>query len=203
MPNQNDKPAPLSEGPLDQETIDALTTPPEAMDEQEPKNATWWTPEKYLRAPEPKGFSRLEGDGDWVKILENGGYHEDTRYGDEFDDLQVYVYRQNDDRHLFVELWDSNSALACFFVAAEHADAFYSTAYLQLVRSAALAVQSSLLRRIEKVLIAFVRHGHGTSTIDRHGGWDADDAADCRELKRQRSKDTSNTSNKHPYGNQN
>jgi hypothetical protein len=206
MPNQNAKNTPLSEGPLDQETIDALTTPPEAMDDQEPEKATWWTPEKYLQAPKPPAFARLdESDesGDWDKILKAGGYDMETFYGGEFDPLQVRVHRHRDDRHLLVELWDVNVSLSTFFVSPEHRDAFFAMFYPQFLQAAALSMQADCLGQITKIFRAYVRHGHGPDTIDRNGSWDADDAADYRELKRQRSKDTSNTSNKHPYGNQN
>jgi hypothetical protein len=54
-------------------------------------------------------------------------------------------------------------------------DEFFATWYLEFLRTGAQLSQNDHLKTIAKAFVAFVRHGHGTETIDEHGEFTLDD----------------------------
>jgi hypothetical protein len=152
---------------------------------------TWWKAGDFLLAPAPCAYSSLPAGNipNWPSALKNAGYTNFAHYGDEFDPLSVKVWRYQPENHLLVEIWNESNGLSLFFVAAPDSDMFFATWYVSFVRDATVARQRDVFDRIAKILIAFVRHGHGPDTIDEYGDESLDEYEHRREREKAKQKD--------------
>jgi len=92
------------------------------------------------------------------------------------------VINQHDDGHLLVEIDTTDRTATTFFVAEKHAAAFWIDKMPQLTAMVAQSSQTEEMQRIRKTIVAYVRHGKGTSTIDEEGEIALDEAR--REAER-------------------
>lgn len=133
--------------------------------------ATWWTPQGFIFQDPPPAYIAAWGNGtDWAECLKGAGYEAIASYGQgDAPDLEVRVYWHNTEAHLFVDVWNWDCGLSDFFVAEQFRNAFFASWYVEFLRSAAQIQQAVHVAMIAKSLLAFVRHGHGTRTIDEYG----------------------------------
>jgi hypothetical protein len=145
--------------------------------------ATWWTPQGFVfQDPPPAFLATCEPGSDWGKWLKDAGYESIASCGEEKEcpQLEVRVYRHRKEAHLFVDVWNWNGGLGDFFVTEQFKTVFFATWYVEFVRGIAQIEQAEQIMAIAKSLVAFVRHGHGRSTIDEFG-LESYDEAERRE----------------------
>lgn len=161
----------------------------------ETKMATWWTPLGWHRAPEPLAYRALvnEDSGSmmksWDAELEGIGYYKlgETENKEISSDFMLTHYRHRGDdttpAHMLVEMWDHCDALSQIWVSHEHADAYWFDKYPDLVAKQRQAEHAREHTRFVKAQIAFIRHGHGTRTIDSYGDRTLDEVEREREAQ--------------------
>jgi hypothetical protein len=132
----------------------------------EVEHASWWTPSGWKRAPEPTPYNKRVGYTDLELSAESSSAVE-------------YNIYQNDDGHLYVTMQGNGEPLATFFVSAEDAAAFWVDKYPAMINASA-----GFERRLLKTLVAFVRHGHGGTTINGDGTESLDDQCFKAETRR-------------------
>lgn len=148
----------------------------------------FWTPDGFRSAEPPQPWALLEAEKQSVEIevwLKAHEYRKVEKFGDESDSVQVVVWRYHT-KHLYVELWNWNEQLCDFFVDAENIEEFFTTWYIQTLRDIVLANQVQILERMEKWIVAFIRHGHGEHVIDKYGNWTIDDQRAYIERQQQK-----------------
>jgi hypothetical protein len=136
----------------------------------------WWTSGGWERAPAPAQFQAADMEvGDFDRALEAADYHLMVQLGGSLELYELKVWRSRTDQHCYVDLWDVEGEWSSFFVSSGHADAFIIDK-LPMIMQALAAVQiSDELRKIRRTLVAYVRHGQGTDTIDEYGEDTEDD----------------------------
>ena len=158
----------------------------------------YWTPSGFTSGAEPPAYTAVtSGDEtDWAKSLTENGYEKWEEIGEEFDLVQVEIWRHKEDGHLLVEQYVSYcGTYEMFLVASEHVTEFFFIEIPRLMNSWAQAKIARQQQKIAKTLIAFVRHGHGQETIDEYGEQSLDDYEAWKKhqrlerLKRQQSKE--------------
>jgi hypothetical protein len=150
-----------------------------------PRQYSWWTPTRWERQPSPWQYRAVEeANIDLSEAMEAAGYTRVTTIGNAGDfvtEHEINVWSSGAPvGHYYVELWDGNAQLAEFFVASEYRVAFFIDKLPEIAGSFGqheLAAEARLLRR---ALVAFVRHGHGESTISEDGEQSYDDAVRTR-----------------------
>ena len=99
------------------------------------KQASWWTPSGWRRAPEPTPYNKRVGYTDLELSAESSSAVENNIY-------------QNDDGHLYVTMQGNGESLATFFVSAEDAAAFWVDKYPAMINASA-----GFERRLLKTLV--------------------------------------------------
>jgi hypothetical protein len=132
--------------------------------------------------PAFRAFLESGNDDDWERGLAKAGYKKRHLFSSgKFPGLELRIYRHRLESHLYVAVGDTNDGLSgyrClseFFVAERDRNAFFATWYVEFMRSMAQVVQSESIATIARTLVAFVRHGHGTDTVDEDGEDSYDD----------------------------
>jgi hypothetical protein len=166
------------------ETNDGCLAVQQGADDNETTNrlaTSWWTPQGFVRREMPPAFRAfLENgnDDDWERGLADAGHEKRHLFSNgKFPGLEIRIYRHwlGMESHLYVAVGDTNDGssgyrcLSEFFVSERDVNAFFASWYVAFVRSAAQSEQAESIARIAKTLVAFVRHGHGTDTIDEYG----------------------------------
>lgn len=159
-----------------------------------PATRSWWSPAGWTQAPGPGPFegtlySDVPDDGsDWDTELRRAGYMREGGMVPDESEISsagyIAVYRHTD--HLAVETSDLNGQTALFFVAGKDIAAFRTTLLPPMVQAAATAWMAEEMRLIRRTFVAFVRHGHGESTVDEDGTQDRDER--LREMASQRAR---------------
>jgi hypothetical protein len=151
---------------------------------------SWWSSTGWLRGVRPQELVRVETQDDISAAMENEGYQ--LFRATEEDAALNYELWKHDSGHLVVEIWMQSSRLELFCVASPNVAAFLTDKLPAMLQGSAAREGIERDRRALKTLIAFVRYGHGMTTVDRSGERDPDDTAEERErmkwLQSQRAK---------------
>ena len=149
--------------------------------------ATWWTPTGWVQAPEPQAYHDASfgpdvAGRDWLGDLQAQSYrYAEARTevdGISVDLMLVHIEHGGDAttaKHMLVEMEDISGTLAHIFIEAQHTQAYWFTLYpilLAAQRTAEAALQQA---KMTKAHIAYVRHGHGESTINESGDENRDE----------------------------
>jgi hypothetical protein len=144
--------------------------------------ATWWTHSGAEYWPTPDEFEKAKTN--FYEQIGKNGYHIAAKAGEEYDLLQITVYRRDGGGHLYVDLWSGDSQVAEMFVRSENADRFFFTDFTALAVAAAQTRAAESQSATSKALITFVRHGHGLATVSSDGLTSRDDRDQSREPSR-------------------
>ena len=130
----------------------------------------WWTPAGYETAALPPSFvqaCKMDNDQqDWNADMRSAGYEALDSNDPEGSSYGVKAWRYRATRpHLLVELWDFNGQLAVMCVEWRYQAAFLFDKWPALLRNQRGIEEASPT----KAIIAFIRHGHGESTINEEG----------------------------------
>jgi hypothetical protein len=129
--------------------------------------ATWWTGDAWVKGSEPEPFASMQEISD--ETLSEAGY-DSVIFGEEAWPYTIEVHDNADAKHLLVVLdcphvkW-----LTTFFVSHSNLAAFYVDKLPSMVSAFAANAGAEATQRLTKAIIAFIRHGHGESTIDEFG----------------------------------
>ena len=133
---------------------------------------TWWHPvDGYQRSAASREYQALfEAEAVPTNSPYHGaGWEEIDAPNDDVLELTIKLYEHHQTHDRFVDMWNVNERLAQVHVRAEHCDTFTMTEYLR-IKQQADAINSAERERIShKALLAFIRHGHGKSTISESG----------------------------------
>jgi len=154
------------------------------MTQKPDETVPWWTQAGTILGPPPAAFANLPDTGVWLPALHDAGYEQIVTLGDtsNYETVLGVVIYQHEDKHLMVEIETTDRTATTFFVARENAAAFWIDKMPQLTAMVAQASQTEEIQRIRKTIVAYVRHGSGTLTIDEEGEVSRDEAE--RERKR-------------------
>lgn len=109
-----------------------------------------------------------ENRGFWLDGMEEAGW--EMRHSPEGElTTGITVYERLETGDLLVVADDIESRMFSFLVGAEDRDIFMATEYLVLRARWAQGEQLSQQQKLTKALIAFVRHGHGDTTVSEDG----------------------------------
>lgn len=148
-----------------------------------PATRSWWSPAGWSQAPGPEPFeatlfSDVPSDSsDWDTELRRAGYFREGGVVPDESEISsagyIAIYRHSD--HLAVETSDLNGGTSLFFVKGENIAAFRAVLLPPMVQAAAAAWMAEEMRIIRRALVAFVRRGHSTDTINEDGTQDRDE----------------------------
>jgi hypothetical protein len=152
------------------------------------ETVSWWTPQCWLQLPEPEKWrlaNSIEGALDSARIA--SGYRKAHTFGDEVgtNAVEVTIWRCADEPTV-VELWDIGEQLTEFFVEQQHLAAFMVDKLPKIISAFATADAAARLDDIRTAIIAFIRHGHGETTINETGTHTLDDRRRERERAAER-----------------
>jgi hypothetical protein len=149
------------------------------MSTETPNLYAWWTPDGWTQSDAPEAYSVADqAKTGFDQSLEANGYRMLHKIGDSgqfITDVDIEV-REHTDRHLYVGMGDCNGMLDEFFVAPQHHTPFMVDRFPGLIRDLASHEAASEWRTIRRAIVAFIRHGEGTDTIDEYGEYTFDDA---------------------------
>jgi hypothetical protein len=102
------------------------------------KQVTWWSPGGFVLEGEPAAHLTTHGQtGDWEEILKSAGYEKISSVGNESTTLEVFIYDNQEGKHLMVEIWNWDRSLSRFFVHVSFENEFFAIWYLDFVHKVA------------------------------------------------------------------
>jgi len=149
------------------------------MTDQSDSIAAWWSPDGWQdRAPPAAYVALLVSDDSW----EEHKYTVLQRFGDAdgHSSVEVFIWKHGD--HLAVQVSGLNAELCVFFVSLADQAAFIADKLPAMLAGYGLSNVDQWVS-LNRLLIAFVRHGHGERTVSDDGLWTLDEAR--RRLARQ------------------
>ena len=136
----------------------------------------FWTPDGWRRAPlRDDARELMSAQGDWNEALKVNGYNEWATFGgdDPYTTTNsLKLYRHDETKHLYIEVWGGDYCLAEFFVERNFITPFIVDRLPDLVRGYGLQDDQAVvaeMKLLRKVFAAFVRHEHGTHVVDEDG----------------------------------